>query len=395
MLQSRRAFIFLMFILFFSGGVHAVTPTAVKEWTFLIYLNGNNSLDSFGPFNLKQMEKVGSTDKVNIVVQWASLSGHFTKRLYIQKSLDPNNVTSPVVETLNNVDMGDYHSFEDFIEWGAKNYPAQKYFVNIWNHGGGWHLTSLAKLKPTDISWDDNTGHFIKTEELGQSLKRISQVIGQKVDLYGSDACLMGMAEVAGEMADSVKYYVGSQEVEPGEGWSYDTLLTKWNALADSSPANVSKALVESYIEYYKNGPGGNVTMAAYDLSKMSQLEQAIAEFSKNLIQLPLIDRQAAMQVALKSQAFTYVDYVDLVDFVGQLEAAPVKSVDSAVLAKVKTAVASFVMLNGTSASMAGAHGLSIWIPDSTTLSQYESRYSGLVFNQQTNWLAALKGMLQ
>src|SRR4051794_5303634 len=76
----------------------------VKEWTFLIFLNGNNNLDPFGKMNIKQMEKIGSTDQVNIVVQWASAARKSTaQRLYINK--DPSglsDVVSPVIQ-----EMGD------------------------------------------------------------------------------------------------------------------------------------------------------------------------------------------------------------------------------------------------------------------------------------------------
>lgn len=49
-------------------------PAAEKEWNFLIFMNGVNSLDSYTVSNLKQMEAVGSNDKMNILVQWGTSS---------------------------------------------------------------------------------------------------------------------------------------------------------------------------------------------------------------------------------------------------------------------------------------------------------------------------------
>src|SRR5688572_24777884 len=93
-----------------------------KTWTFLIFLNGNNNLDHYGAFNIKAMEKIGSDDQVNVVVQWASLSARKTVRLLVQKSTNPSKVTSPIVEDMGLVDMGDYRSLQDFVAWGVKNY---------------------------------------------------------------------------------------------------------------------------------------------------------------------------------------------------------------------------------------------------------------------------------
>ena len=63
-----------------------------------------------------------------------------------------------------------------------------------------------------DISFDDRTGHSIKTEELGQAMQEIASRLGHKVDIYASDACLMGMVEVADQMKASVDYFIGSQD---------------------------------------------------------------------------------------------------------------------------------------------------------------------------------------
>ena len=41
------------------------TEAAPKKWTFLLFLNGNNNLDSYGYMNINQMEKIGS-DAANL-----------------------------------------------------------------------------------------------------------------------------------------------------------------------------------------------------------------------------------------------------------------------------------------------------------------------------------------
>ena len=127
----------ILFSLLFSFSTWA-NSGPVKEWTFLVFLNAKNSLDRFGDLNLKQMEEVGSTDQVNIVIQWGSLARPSVKRMLIQKSTNPNEITSPVVEDLGAVDMGSEAEFLRFLKWGAEKYPAKKYFVDVWNHGSGW-----------------------------------------------------------------------------------------------------------------------------------------------------------------------------------------------------------------------------------------------------------------
>jgi len=128
-------------------------PLAQKEWTFLLFLNGHNNLSSYGDMNIKDMEKSGSTDQVNYVVEWGSASDVNNKRMLIQKSTNPSQVTSPVVMSVPNVDMGDVKNLVDFVKWGVDNYPAKHYFLAVWNHGSGWHFQDMAAgdLHPTDI----------------------------------------------------------------------------------------------------------------------------------------------------------------------------------------------------------------------------------------------------
>jgi len=251
---------------------------AQKEWTMLVFLNGNNNLDSFGTTNLKQMETVGSTNDINVVVQWASESTDTTKRMLITKG-SGSAVTSPVVQSLPRVDMGDYQQLVEFVRWGVQNYPAKHYFIDIWNHGGGWHRSGKnggMVLKPFDISYDELSGHSISTPQLGMAMAEAAKIIGHKVDLYASDACLMAMGEIAYEVADSVEIFAGSEETEPGRGWPYDTFLKRWAKNASASALDVGKMLTEEYTQSYIDQHDGDVTYSVFDLSKIDQLVSSV-----------------------------------------------------------------------------------------------------------------------
>jgi hypothetical protein len=84
------------------------------------------------------------------------------------------------------------------------------------------------------ISYDDETNHHITTPQMGAMLKGINGV-----DVYGSDACLMQMPEVDYELKDSVDYIVGSEETEPGDGYTYNTFLGPLAARPAMTPAEL------------------------------------------------------------------------------------------------------------------------------------------------------------
>ncbi len=397
MSRAVAAAVFLLALTVVPNNVCAEDNTGapVKEWTFLLFLNGHNNLDSYGAFNINQMEQVGSNDQINMVVQWASLKNKQTKSLFVTKDNDVKNVTSKAVETMAPVDMGDYRNLVEFVRWGVQNYPAKHYFIAVWNHGAGWHLENvrgLGDVQVQDISYDDNTGHHISTEELGLSMAQAAQIIGHKVDVYGSDACLMAMAEVAGEMKDSVSYFVGSEETEPGYGWPYNTFFTRFAANTAATPADVSIYLTEEYLKAYNGGIYGkqDVTFSAYDMSKFQAVMSSTKALSATLASLAPADISKAKTAANSTQSYAYDDYKDFHDF---LDRAAVSSValDAVVVETVKDSIRNLVISGGGTGSYKASHGISIWLPtQASDLSRYQARYSKLTFNQNTNWLSFL-----
>jgi hypothetical protein len=369
----------------------AATP-AQKEWTFLLYLNGNNNLDSYGKLNLTQMEAVGSSDAVNMVVQWASIANGDVRRLYVQKENDTDTITSPVVQNMGSVDMGDAKSLEDFLKWGITNYPAKHYFVAVWDHGSGWRAArSLASgVQITDISWDDNTNHSITTKQLGDVINDMSQWLGHKIDIYGSDACLMGMAEVAGEMKNSVSYFVGSQDLEPGAGWPYTQFLAPLVATPTMSAKDLSALLTTEYAKSYSSGYQ-NVTMATYDMSHYDALKTAVSKLSDEVNHMPDDARAKVLQAAKASKNFYYFDYVDFGDFIKQIGAQQIREIDTKVLDEANAALGQFVVISQNTGNFVGSTGASIWIPkEFNVLNNYVATYKTLQWDSDTNWSRAL-----
>lgn len=381
-----RTFLFGLFFATLISPINSAKAEtrSPKDWTLLVFINGFNNLDSFGAKDINEMEKVGSTGKINVVVQWASLAAKDVKRLLVRKDTDTSNVTSPILENLGQIDMGSSKSLIEFVQWGAKKYPAKKYFVTVWNHGSGWHWTKKDSIVLNDISNDDLSGNSISTEELGAAMGTISTGLGQKVDLYGSDACLMGMVEVAAEMKNSVGVFVGSQETEPADGWPYDRLLTEWNKLSNESAQDVAKVLVSQYKLSY--GSKSGITLSAFDLGKYSDLEVAVGKLSSAILAQPADAKSKVLKSGEDSDYFYDKDYRDLGDFSKQL-AKNIPAFSPNVLAELNSAVSSFVFTNTVSSDHAAATGVSFWFPTKkSTYEKYESRYQALQFNKDTHW---------
>ncbi|MCX7641762.1 MAG: clostripain-related cysteine peptidase [Elusimicrobiales bacterium] len=245
----------------FEKTIPPVPYSNLKEWTVAIYINGKNNVDMFAFTDFNRIETVGSSDKINIVIEIGRAQGFMegeatpevwsgVRRYYIIKDTDTTKINSKLIEDRKNADMGDWKEVSDFLKWAKINYPAKKYMFIIWNHGWGWidpvkENSNLADSK--SISHDFITNNYIKTTEL----KNIFKYAG-KVNVYASMACFMQMAEVISEIKDYADVIVGSEEVIqlPSFNWEdfFDSLVKNPTLNSDK----VGILLVDTFKEMYQ-----------------------------------------------------------------------------------------------------------------------------------------------
>ena len=109
-------------------------------------------------------------------------------------------------ETLPLQSMAAPETLADFLRWGAEHYPAKKYALVLWDHGGG-----------------SQTGIFI--DELFDNavmnlteLKTALRDGGVHLEAAVFDACLMANLETAYAIAEHANWMIASEEVVAGEG---------------------------------------------------------------------------------------------------------------------------------------------------------------------------------
>ena len=106
----------------------------VKDWTIMVFVNAKNNLEPYGLKDMNEMEMVGSSSRVNVVVEIGRMDGQDTsnsdwkgtRRYLIKKDTDTATMTSPMLQDLGKIDMGDYKSVIDFGKWAKNAYPARK-----------------------------------------------------------------------------------------------------------------------------------------------------------------------------------------------------------------------------------------------------------------------------
>ena len=291
-----RSITFLLLALF-----AAATSVNAAEWTFMVYLDGDNNLEPAAIKDFLEMSEVGSDDNVNILVLMDRISSYDssygnwtgTRRGIINKGDAPDTSWGISMGELN---MGDPDSLYDFINWGTTNYPANNYAIILWNHGGGWRSASTSSdtIVYKDVCYDDTSGEdCLYTSEVKDVLAELAKD-GISINLIGYDACLMGMVEVAYEVRKYADVMVASSDNEPDDGWPYTEILYELTDNPDMSASALGSVIVDEYFASYDN----DYTMAALDLSVMDSLANSIYNLSDKLMNSWASDGAACVSAA-------------------------------------------------------------------------------------------------
>ncbi|MCX8052923.1 MAG: clostripain-related cysteine peptidase, partial [Armatimonadetes bacterium] len=198
------------------------------SWTILVYLDADNDLEDDAILNMNQMEMIGSTRDVHILVQIDRTPGHDssnddwtdTRRYLVTR--DPNNKKISFLRLddppLGELDMGEWQTIRDFVEWGMSESPSDYYCLVIWDHGTGWQFRINALTQHRYIATDATSCSAMDVTDIPKALGKLSE---RRLNVLAFDACLMQQIEVAYELRNCADYMVGSPTVEPSPGYNY------------------------------------------------------------------------------------------------------------------------------------------------------------------------------
>ena len=353
-----------------------------KEWTFMIFMNADNNLDQNAVKDLKEMRaKGGSNEFMNIVVMVDREKGPAVTYYLEDGKME-------IITKHGEIDMGDYKVYTSFVKNAIKKYPAKHYCSIIWNHGTGWKAIKGAHGIVRGISYDDQSGNHITTAQLGFALKDITQALGRKLDLLCFDACLMQMAEVAYTAREGADIIVGSEEVEPGDGYPYKEIFSGMKQ--GMAAADVAKLIVKSYTDSYDDGSAGyHASTQSYIYSAAYEnFKDALNGFSKMLMSSDY--SKQISKILNEVQRFGYPENIDLKHFVYLTKSKITNNAIKNAADKLLNTIERLVPANSTSGyGVNQANGIAIYFPVESH--KFSKEYAHLPFTKNTMWASMVQ----
>jgi hypothetical protein len=402
-----------------------VAPFAVRdrEVTHVIIeiFGGDNNLS---PFIVEDMQEMAAGNRGPFAVLALA---DYADRGGVVVELSPR-AGNHVIEELGEINTGDPETLAAFLARALATYgPGVRKAIGFWDHGSGTfdeqdpdqtvlerRLNSLPRYRrgrsrparrlfvrsarvmanpaARAMLHDDTNGGVLTNLEAEGVLKAAfarAGMAGRKVDLIFSDTCLNGMVEVAEQLKDYAACVVGSEELEPGDGWEYHEWLSR---MSDDPPADAerwARQAVEAFGAGYADRPDQHpCTLAAF------RSDNRIADAFAGLVAALEARGEEGFAWVLtarsRAQSFTSdKDSSDLKDFALRLAKAAagdggVRAAAEAVAAAVDEAAVHSVALGPT---VPRATGLAFWCPATAgSLEADVETYARLAFDRRTGW---------
>ncbi len=373
-----------------------------KKWTFMFYGDG----DWVGGWALTTFliqQGISSSSNVNIIALDDVPNGP-AKLWYID-----NNSSRVLLEEKGEINMGAYETLRDFINFSKTNYPAERYILNLWDHGDAW---KGACMDVTNVS-----GYYdiITMDEMQKALKESGGV-----DIIGFSACIMGCIESVYELRDYTDVYIGSEEMH-GIGVEWVKVSDILDEYPDESTYNISYKI----IEFFKvNNPYfGNInkiksifyslrsgilpyppalTVSAIRTDKIKDLVSSISNYSDFLIDNMVVLRKSIQKARLKVDDYprpmtlsspigTQIDIIDFINLIDNLKFRLSKPELHSISEDIRNNFDQILINEYHQVGHRKAGGLSIYFPPKNTHNEYKL-YDGsyancsLDFTEDTNW---------
>ena len=220
----------------------AVRPVNVgseaRSATIMVYVNGSDLESKYGEASgdIGEMIASGIGNNVNVIIQtmgtrkWQEygISAKTSQTFQVK-----NGRLNILRDDLGQLDCTSADTLSEFIGFCKKNYPADRYIMLFWDHGGG---------PVYGFGYDEwqNEDASLTIAEMAQAFSNHQDI---HFDMIGMDCCIMASVETCYVLAPFCKYALLSEDFESGLGWSY----TNWMRALEENPG-LSTTLLGKYI---------------------------------------------------------------------------------------------------------------------------------------------------
>jgi hypothetical protein len=192
---------------------------------------------------------------------------------------------------------------------------------------------------------------------------------------------------VAYEFNGLTDYMVFSEEVEPGDGDPYDTILQDLVDNPNMTPSELAIMITEKFKKFYQSYDRTKITKSAVDMSKTTQLHNQICELAQFMNSNMDSERPHIQGARDTSINYLYPENHDLGDFLKYYYDLTSDSEIKYKITEIQTTLSEMVISNEIYSpendAITGSKGLAVFLPRRDEVPDTDlTRYSLLAINQ-------------
>ena len=372
-----------------------------REWTILVYLDGDNDIERDSITDMKELEKGLAPDaKVDVIVLFDRAKGYDdsfgdwteTRVYHVKPSVRDNDFDSEMIANCGELNMGDPATLEAFIRAGTAKYPAPRTALVMWNHGSGW----IAMANDEDAPGTTDGTDEITLAEFRDVLEHTSPLLpDNKFELVFFDMCLMGQVETAAACAPFAKYMLASAPLVPWVGMDYT------NAIPLFKPGDATDKILPEMVKVgcagYLRAPCKYSSLTAFDLSKTDAFLEAFKVMAAKLSErIPETWGDLTRTLFFSLNYVGRSDYergqgscssIDLLDWLTRVKKS-VKNPPMKEIASLEAAARALIIATEKGPYTPFCNGLSFYAP--LRNANLKPEYAETDFNKKTGWMDVL-----
>ena len=251
-----------------------VDTESAQSATVMMYLVGSDleSSEGMASQDLDEIMRADLGEQVNVVIQtmgchkWHNdaVSPAAAQRFTVENGelvcLEPD---------LSQLDSTAPETLRDFVQYCAREYPADRNILILWDHGGG---------PVYGFGYDEyrSASATLTLDEMQTALKEA----GVKFDFIGFDACLMGCMESAMALTDCADYLIASEDFISGYGWEYQYWLTELGDDVTLPTPSLGRTIVDTFVTESEQARDAGI-LTVVDLQYAPSLYSAWWDFAQ------------------------------------------------------------------------------------------------------------------
>jgi len=322
-------------------------------FTIMVYMCGTDLESDYGmaTADINEMLYANPGENVNIIIETGGTSKW--KNSVIKSNTNQRyQIVGDGLITLDD-DVGkkamtDPNTLSDFVSYCAEAFPANRYALILWDHGGG----SLAGYGYDQLFPNK------KSMTLDQIYTALDDA-GVAFDFVGFDACLMGTVETAYMLNYHADYMIASEELEPGIGWYYTDWIRALSEDTSMSTLKIGKNIIDSFVATCQSkAPKDIATLSIVDLVELNNNgDKAFREFALSADAMLDENYKIISDARGSTREFnrSRTDQVDLIHLAENIESKEAQALADAMRQCIK--------YNKTTSNIMNANGLSVYFP--------------------------------